>query len=89
VEFSTHRQLGEITTIPNRHINMSNNNNNDKNNNIPLTPVEQKIRKLEERLSTVETQLLSCLTFMRYHAEKEARRVAPLKAAPVKKIPQA
>jgi hypothetical protein len=67
---------------------MSNNKNNEKNNNIPLT-VEQRIRKLEERLSTVETQLLSCLTFMRYHAEKEARRVAPLKAAPVKKIPQA
>lgn len=64
---------------------MSNNNND---NNKTLTP-EQRIAVLEARLDTCETQLLSCLTFMRYHAEEAARKVAPLKAAPVKKIPQA
>lgn len=62
---------------------MSNNNRNT------LADNQQKIEALEVRLDTIETQLLSCLTFMRYHAEKEARKVAPLKAAPVKDIPKA
>jgi hypothetical protein len=63
--------------------------NNSNNNNPTLTPEQQRIQSLEARLDTVETQLLSCLTFMRYHAEKEARKVAPLRAAPVKDIPKA
>lgn len=60
------------------------------NNNSPEQPTDQqRIRSLEARLDTVETQLLSCLTYIRYAAEKEAQRVAPLKAAPVKGIPKA
>jgi len=80
-------QLGEIITPLNRHENMSNNNSNK--NHTSLTPDQQRIQNLEARLDTVETQLLSCLTFMRYHAEEAARKVAPLRAAPVKLIPKA
>lgn len=53
---------------------MSSSKNNKPKN---MTPDQQRITKLEERLSTVEEQLLSCLQFMRFHAEKEAKKKDP------------
>ncbi|HUT58511.1 MAG TPA: hypothetical protein VNA25_11760 [Phycisphaerae bacterium] len=38
---------------------------------------ENELGSLRKRVETLEGQLLNCLKFMRYHAEKEARRLDP------------
>lgn len=48
-----------------------------KENVKSLTPEQQRILKLEKRVADVEEQLLACIRFMRYHAEKEANEKDP------------
>lgn len=42
-----------------------------------LTPEQQRILKLEKRVADLEEQMLACIRFMRYHAEKEANEKDP------------
>ena len=45
----------------------------DKTNKVPLTD-KQRIQSLESRVGELEDQMLICLEFMRYRAEKEAQQ---------------
>jgi len=38
-----------------------------------LTPEQQRILKLEKRCEALEGEMLSCLRFIRYQAQKEER----------------
>ena len=53
----------------------------------PLTRDQKRIQSLETRVGTLEDQMLLCLQFMRYRAEKDAEKKTPLIKA--KEIPQA
>jgi hypothetical protein len=41
---------------------------------LPPTPAQQ-IEALKKRVATLEGQVLNCLKFMRYHAEKEIKEL--------------
>lgn len=38
---------------------------------------EQRLRELEARVGQLELEVLTCLRWMRYQAEKEAKRLNP------------
>jgi len=55
--------------------------------NSKLTPEQQRVRKLEARVAELEEQMLGCLQWMRYQAEKKANRANP--DYPIHEIPEA
>lgn len=52
-------------------------NKTNKNETESLTCEEQRLRELEARVGQLELEVLTCLRWMRYQAEKEARRLNP------------
>ena len=58
-----------------------------KTKTTPLTPDQKRIESLEARVGDLEDQMLLCLQFMRYRAEKEAEKKTPLIIT--KEVPQA
>lgn len=53
----------------------------------PSTTDQERIESLEARVGDLEDQMLLCLQFMRYRAEKEAEKKTPL--VTTKEVPQA
>jgi hypothetical protein len=47
-----------------------------------LTPEQQQIEALKTRVTTLEGQVLNCLKFMRFQAEKEIQELDQTKAWP-------
>jgi hypothetical protein len=52
-----------------------------------LTREQKRTRELEARVGVLEDQVLLCLRYMRFEAEKQAEKITPLIKA--KGIPQA